>query len=184
MKKLILTAAFIAVTAIAGIAAEEKFLAEVIGVEYNSTILETEKNSSFKENDKVVIEPAGNTEGMVTAVEGNIVVLAVKNNGFAAESKILVKKADTMGNAGVKKAEVKAIRLNSIILDVKNNTFQVQDKVSLAADGAKEAKVSDVNGNIVILSLKDSGFAEGSKITVSKQEGGFKERFTEKKRKK
>ncbi len=178
MKKFILVSMFSILTALSVYAADEKKLSEVVAVEYNSTILEVEDND-LKVNDSVQLLPAGESEGIVTAVEGNIVIVSLNNNGFAEGSKILLNNADRLGKAGAKKAVVKAVKLNSLVLDVKNNSFKVQDRVSLEADGSKQAKVTSVNGNIAILSINDSGYAEGSKLLIKKG----KERFVEKMKK-
>ncbi|HIZ88668.1 MAG: hypothetical protein MSA07_04955 [Mucispirillum sp.] len=178
MKKFILVSMFTMLAVLSVYAADEKKLSEVVAVEYNSTILDVEDND-LKVNDSVLLLPAGESEGIVTAVEGSIVIVSLNNNGFAEGSKILLNNADRLGKAGAKQAVVKAVKLNSLILDVKNNSFKVQDRVSLEADGSNQAKVTSVNGNIVILSINDSGYAEGSKLLIKKG----KERFVEKMKK-
>ena len=97
------------------------------------------------------MEPAIDSECIVTAVDGNIVIVSAKNNGFAPESNVLIKNAEKFGNLNAVKAVVKAVKVNSIILDVKKNTFKVQDRVNLTADGKNNAVVKMVDGNIVIL---------------------------------
>ncbi len=175
MKKLIMLTSAVLFVALSVQAADNKNLAEIIAVEYDSTILEVEKNT-LKVNDSVFITPAGEQEGIVTTVDGNIVILSINNNGFAEGSKVLVKDVEKFGKLRSKKAVVKAVKLNSIILDVKNNDFKVQDRVSLVADGNKQAEVKAVDKDIVILSLNNSGFAEGSKVCVIKGKEGFKEK--------
>lgn len=168
--------------ALSAYASDDKKPAEVIATEYNSTILEVEENN-LKVSDRVLIEHAGDVEGIVTAVDENIVIISIKNNGFAEGSKLILKISGRAGNAGAKKAVVKATKLNSVILDVKGNNFKEQDRITLSADGTKQATVKAVDNNIVILSLNDSGFAEGSKVLLEKAgKGGFKEKFKEKKR--
>lgn len=178
MKKFILVSMITMFSALSVYAADEKKMAEVVAVEYNSTILEVEDND-LKVNDSVLLLPAGESEGIVTAVEGSIVIVSLNNNGFAEGSKILLNDAGRFGKAGAKQAVVKAVKLNSLILDVKKNTFKVQDRVSLEADGSNQAKVTSVNGNIAVLSINDSGYAEGSKLLVKKG----KEKFVEKMKK-
>lgn len=177
MKKLILTL-LLSFTALSLYAADNKKLAEVIAAEYDSTILEVQQND-LKAGDSIILEPAIDSECIVTAVDGNIVILSAKNNGFAPESNVLIKNAEKFGNLNAVKAVVKAVKVNSIILDVKKNTFKVQDRVTLTADGKNNAVVKMVDGNIVILSLKDAGYSEGSKVFVKKG----REKFEERKRK-
>lgn len=167
MKKLLLTIVLVFTASLSVYAADDAVLAEVIAVEYNSTILEVEKNT-FKENDKVYLTPAGESKGIITAVDGNIVILSLKNNGYAAGSKVVINNSARLGKAGSKKAEVKAVKLNSIILDVKDNTFKVQDEIKLIPDGDHEAVVKTVNQNIIIISSNNIGYAEESKLLVSK----------------
>ena len=57
MKKFILTVVSVLTASLSVYAADDTVLAEVIAVEYNSTILEVEKNI-FKENEKVYLAPA------------------------------------------------------------------------------------------------------------------------------
>ena len=167
MKKFILTSVLFFISALSVYAVDDKKLAEVIAVDYNSTILEVEYNA-LKVNDSIVIEPAGDLEGIVTVAEGNIVTLSINNNGFAEGSRILIKNSKKFGKLRAKKAVVKTLKLNSIVLDVENNNFQVQDRLSLTTDGRRQAVVKSVDGNVVTLSLKDSGYAEGSKVFIKK----------------
>ena len=88
---------------------------------------------SLKVSDKVVIEPAGSRQGIVTAVENGLIPLAVDNNGFAKGSKVLLKNADKFGRLGAKKAEVKAVGVNSIVLEVLDNSFKIKDRLNIAA---------------------------------------------------
>lgn len=90
MKKLILTL-LLSFTALSLYAADNKKLAEVIAAEYDSTILEVQQND-LKAGDSIILEPAIDLECIVTAVDGNIVILSAKNNGFAPESNVLIKK--------------------------------------------------------------------------------------------
>lgn len=182
MKKFILTFVLVLTASLSVYAADDTVLAEVIAVEYNSTILEVEKNT-FKENEKVYLAPAGESNGVVTAVDGNIVIISLKNNGYAAGSKVVINNSARLGKAGSKKAEVKAVKLNSIVLDVKNNTFKVQDEVKLTPDGEYEAVVKTVNQDIIIISSNNIGYAEGSKLLVTKTNKKFNERFSEKAKK-
>lgn len=177
MKKIILVL-MVSLSALSVYAAGSDKLAEVIGVEYDSIILEVE-NNDLKVSDKVVIEPAGSRQGIVTAVENGLITLAVDNNGFAKGSKVLIKNADKFGRLGAKKAEVKAVGVNSIVLDVLDNSFKVNDILDIDIDGDKQAVVKSVNKNIVIISIKNTGFAEGSKIFIKKG----RERFSEKAKK-
>lgn len=90
MKKLI-TALMVSLFALSVYAANNEKLAEVVGIEYGSMILEVE-NNDLKVNDKVVIKPAGSMQGKVTEVKNSLITLAVDNNGFAEGSKIFIKK--------------------------------------------------------------------------------------------
>lgn len=177
MKKIILVL-MVSLSVLSVYAAGSDKLAEVIGVEYGSIILEVE-NNDLKVSDKVVIEPAGSRQGIVTAVENGLITLAVDNNGFAKGSKVLLKNADKFGRLGAKKVEVKAVNVNSIVLDVLDNSFKVNDILDIDIDGDKQAVVKSVNKNIVIISIKNTGFAEGSKIFIKKG----RERFSEKAKK-
>lgn len=105
MKKLI-TALMVSLFALSVYAANNEKLAEVIGVEYGSIILEVE-NNDLKVSDKVVIEPAGSRQGIVTAVENGLITLVVDNNGFAKGSKVLIKNADKFGRLGAKKQKLR-----------------------------------------------------------------------------
>lgn len=89
MKKFILTFVLVLTVSLSVYAADDTVLAEVIAVEYNSTILEVEKNT-FKENEKVYFASAGESNGVITAVDGNIVIISLKNNGYAAGSKVVI----------------------------------------------------------------------------------------------
>lgn len=177
MKKLI-TALMVSLFALSVYAANNEKLAEVVGIEYGSMILEVE-NNDLKVNDKVVIKPAGSRQGIVTEVKNSLITLAVDNNGFAAGSKVLLKNADKFGRLGAKKAEVKAVNVNSIVLDVLDNSFKVNDILDIDIDGDKQAVVKSVDKNITTISIKNTGFAEGSKIFIKKG----RERFSEKAKK-
>lgn len=174
MKKIILVL-MVSLSALSVYAANNEKLAEVVGIEYDSIILDVE-NNDLKANDKVVIKPAGSMQGTVTSVENNIITLAVDNNGFAKGSKVLLKNADKFGKLGAKKAEVKAVNVNSIILSVLDNTFKVNDRLNIDIDGETQAVVKSVNQNIITVSIKNTGFAEGSKIFIKKGREKFEER--------
>lgn len=174
MKKIILVL-MVSLSALSVYAANNEKLAEVVGIEYDSIILDVE-NNDLKANDKVVIKPAGSIQGTVTSVENNIITLAVDNNGFAKGSKVLLKNADKFGKLGAKKAEVKAVNVNSIILSVLDNTFKVNDRLNIDIDGETQAVVKSVNQNIITVSIKNTGFAEGSKIFIKKGREKFEER--------
>ena len=177
MKKLI-TALMVSLFALSVYAANNEKLAEVVGIEYGSMILEVE-NNDLKVNDKVVIKPAGSMQGKVTEVKNSLITLAVDNNGFAAGSKVLLKNAGKFVRLGAKKAEVKAVNVNSIVLDVLDNSLKVNDILDIDIDGDKQAVVKSVNKNITTISIKNTGFAEGSKIFIKKG----RERFSEKAKK-
>lgn len=174
MKKIILVL-MVSLSALSVYAANNEKLAEVVGIEYDSIILDVE-NNDLKANDKVVIKPAGSMQGTVTSVENNIITLAVDNNGFAKGSKVLLKNADKFGKLGAKKAEVKAVNVNSIVLSVLDNTFKVNDRLNIDIDGETQAVVKSVNQNIITVSIKNTGFAEGSKIFIKKGREKFEER--------
>lgn len=156
-------------------AADNYKLAEVIGIEYGSIILEVEDND-LKADDKVMIEPAGSIDGTVTAIENSLVTLAVDNNGFAKGSKVLVKNSKKFGRLGAKKAEVKSVNIDSIVLDVSDNPFKVKDTLNISADGERFGKVKSVDKNIVTLSIKNTGYAEGSIVFIKKSREKFEER--------
>lgn len=174
MKKIILVL-MVSLSALSVYAANNEKLAEVVGIEYDSIILDVE-NNNLKANDKVVIKPAGSMQGTVTSVENNMITLAVDNNGFAKGSKVLLKNADKFGKLGAKKAELKAVNVNSIILSVLDNTFKVNDRLNIDIDGETQAVVKSVNQNIITVSIKNTGFAEGSKIFIKKGREKFEER--------
>lgn len=174
MKKIILVL-MVSLSALSVYAAGSDKLAEVIGVKYGSIILEVE-NNDLKVSDKVVIEPAGSRQGIVTAVENGLITLAVDNNGFAKGSKVLIKNADKFGRLGAKKAEVKTVGVNSIVLEVLDNSFKIKDRLNIDIDGENQAAVKSVDKNIVTLSIKNTGFAEGSKIFIKKGIEKFEER--------
>lgn len=172
MKKLILTITLLIMT-VAYAQAQEKILADVVSIEYDSTILEVE-NNIFKAKDSITIHPAGDTNGTVTKINENIITVAINNNGFAVGSKITVNNANSLGKANSKNAVVKSTKVNSIVLDVKDNNFKVNDKIVLQAIGDKKATVKSVQDNIITISTNNIGYAENSKVLIEKGKEGFK----------
>ncbi len=50
------------------------------------------QQNDLKGGDSIILEPAVDAECVVTAVDGNIVILSLKDAGYAEGSKVFVKK--------------------------------------------------------------------------------------------